>query len=365
MLVTGATGFIGTRLVEKLTAEQGAQVTAAVRSFARADQIVRAGARAIEVNLSRYGDVERAVSGNDTVFHVAHDFKRSAGYNLKAFKNLADACAAHGVRRLVYVSSITVYDGWPTEDLSEGSPSIEAGGAYKNAKMAIEEELRRRVAAETLDAVIVQPTIVYGPKGWMWTDRIAEQLTSGTVVLPDHGQGLCNAVYVDDVADAMILAATAPDLAGEAFIISGAQPVTWREFFEVYAEALGVDTIAYADLRSTEKEDESAGGRLKALVRNPLAIANWWPVQKALNGLRALAGDKAIERLRALVVGLRGHTGPVTYYPTAGDLALYRSVGRCSIEKARGRLGYSPNFDFAAGSALTTAYIKSKYLEAT
>lgn len=360
-LVTGATGFIGTRLVEKLIAEQDVQVTAAVRSVARAEHILSAGARAVDVNLSRSGEVERAVCGNDVVFHLAHDFKRNAAYNLRVFKNLADACAAQGVRRLVYVSSIAVYDQWPAGDLSEDSPSKEIGGDYKNAKMAIEEELRGRVAAQTLDGVILQPTIVYGPMGWMWTDRITEQLTTGTVVLPDDGQGLCNAVYVDDVVDAMILAADGPDLAGEAFIISGAEPVTWRAFFGAYADALGIDAITYADLPPVANGGESAGGGLKALLANPLAIVGWWPVQRVLSGLRALIGDKAIKRLRALIVGLRGRAGPVTHYPSAGDLALYRSKGCCSIDKARRQLGYSPKVDFAAGSGLTGAYIKSKY----
>jgi len=64
-------------------------------------------------------------------------------------------------------------------------------------------------------------------------------LRSGLVVLVNGGDGLCNAVYVDDVVQAMLLAATAKEGAGERFLVSGPRPVTWREFYGAYEAMLG------------------------------------------------------------------------------------------------------------------------------
>ena len=363
VLLTGATGFIGERLAQTLIEEHGARVTAAVRDPARAARLRELGARIERADLKKARDLERLVAGQDTVFHVAHDFNRGAKYNLRVFENLADACSVHGVRRLVYVSSIAVYDDWPVGDFAETSPARAQGHDYKNAKMAVEQELRRRVQEDGLDAVIIQPTIVYGPKGWMWTDRIVEQLMTGTVILPDLGRGKCNAVYVDDVVSAMVLAATCSDQAGEAFIVSGKEPVTWGELFGAYAEALGVEAIGFVDPNDEPPEDSSFAGKVKTVLRNPMVLANWRPVQRLVGALRSLIGDKAIQRLRDVVKRSGDRGAPAIYYPNAGDMLLYRMNGRCSIDKARERLGYEPAFDFAEGSAQTAAYIKARYIE--
>ncbi len=75
----------------------------------------------------------------------------------------------------------------------------------------------------------MQPTIVYGPFSRLWTIDPADMLINATVVLPDRGEGICNAVYVDDVVDAMILAAKNPAAVGQRFLVSG-EPITWAQF---------------------------------------------------------------------------------------------------------------------------------------
>ena len=358
VLVTGATGFIGTRLVEKLLLENGARVTALARHPGRAARLARLDVELRQTDLANPSELEGVVADHDFIFNLAYDFKRSAAENVSAFRNLAEASANSGVERFIQVSSIAVYDDWPGGNLSETSPKEKTGSDYKNAKMQIDRELSGFTA---FSSAIIQPTIVYGPHGWLWTDLKVEQLMTGTVILPDQGQGLCPAVYVDDVAGAMILAAVADTESGADFIVSGGEPVTWRNFYEAYEQALGVQALQFVDSVALST-DESGGGKLKSYAANPLEIANSPSVRYVLNKIEQTLGDQAIEDLRAQVAALRGSAGPQTYYPSSSDMALLQSKGLCSIDKAAKHIGYRPSFSFAEGAKLTADYIRWRYV---
>jgi nucleoside-diphosphate-sugar epimerase len=358
VLVTGATGFIGARLVEKLAGEHGARVTALVRSPRRAARIARFDIDLQVADLAQ--DLGALVAGKAVVFNLAHDFKRSEAANLAGFRNLAATAAQAGVGRFVQASSIAVYDDWPGPDLTEASPAGAPGHAYKTAKAAMDAELRRRTAAGELAAVIVQPTIVYGPASAQWTDEPAERLATGTVVLPDDEAGRCNAVYVDDVVQGMILAATRPGVEGESFILSGPEAVPWRRLFAGYAAAIGRPEALRFEPMTPPPPDAPPAGGLKALLRDPMRIANAPPVRALLNLARRIAGEAAIEKLRAAVVNMRSRGGAAVFHPAPHELRLYLSPGVCRIDKAREGLGYAPAFDIDRGLAATGAYLRSR-----
>lgn len=361
LLVTGASGFIGARVLGKLAAEPGLNVTAMVRSNASKDPLSAAGVHTIVADLSDRSAINKAVEGHHTVINLAHDFRRSQKHNLRCFRHLSDASTRQGVQHLVQVSSIVVYDDWPLRDVSELSPYGQPGTEYKNTKVAIEQALLEHASQGLLHSTILQPTIVYGPHSWMWTDLIVEKLRGGTVVLPAKRAGICNAVYVDDVADAVVLAALKPGQPGEKYIISGPVPTTWREFFERYNQFLGTDSIQYMDMTHLAGGQSGAAGKVKNILANPLQLANQKPVRHVLNGIQRMLGDKAIEGLKATVQGLKKSTGPVIYYPGPHELELYSATGKCSIEKAKKELGYSPGKDFQAGFELTANYLGRKY----
>jgi len=361
--VTGAGGFIGARVVEKLAGEHGAEVTAIVRRKSRAGRIAGPDVRIAEADLGDRDAIERAVAEQHTVINAAYDFQATGDENLRAFRNLAAACVAGKVGRIVQVSSIVVYDGWPDGDLSETSPSEKPGTDYKNAKMAMEAELATLAGSGTLTAAVIQPTIVYGPHAWIWTNRIVEQLAWGTLILPDPADGTCPAVYVDDVADAIILAAAREAKGSERYIVSGPEPTTWRNFFESYARMIGTGSIRYIDPAELRAGRNAPASGLRALIGNPLAIVNWGPARRAKNALRRAIGDARLERLRKSVIALRRRRGPLVYYPGEYELRLYLAQGNCRIDKARAELGYAPEFDFAAGMDRTAEYVRQAYPE--
>ena len=86
-----------------------------------------------------------------------------------------------------------------------------------------------------------------------------DKLWYGTVILPDCGEGHCNLVYVDDVVSAMILAGLRSAALGQRFLVSGPEPVTWREFYEEMARAIGANGPQYrpAEINRPRKQKGS------------------------------------------------------------------------------------------------------------
>lgn len=361
VLVTGASGFIGARLVEELSTANDYAVTALVRSTRKVDLVKSQSVTTVVADLSSRQGINQAIKGHDIVINLAYDFKGSQRNNLQAFTNLHDACIEHGVKHFIQVSSIVVYDDWSFGDINEKSSSQRSGDEYRDTKIAIEQALDLSSAKGVLHTTILQPTIVYGPNSWLWTDAVVEKLLTGTLILPSSGKGVCNAVYVDDVVDALLLAIRSSEVSDEKYIISGPEPVTWGYFFESYNQALGTNTIQYVDFETLSVEQSGMMGKIKKIIANPLSLANWKPVQIFLNVIEKLLGSGGIERLKSWVKRLKKSCGTIVYYPNEGEVKLYSSTGVCSIAKAKEKLAYAPTRDFNSGFEITKRYIAEKY----
>lgn len=376
-LVTGATGFIGGRLVERL-AREGARVRAAVRRFRAAPRLARFPPEAVELREFDLGapdagaPVGELVAGCDAVFHLAMDFD-SAESNIVGVRRLGAACAGHGVR-LVFTSSYTVYGPYPDGPLSE-SASGEGDPRYRGANAACERELARMGREDDLEFVVLQPTIVYGPFSTFWTERPAAALARGPLVLPAPGDGICNAVQVEDVVSALLAAAEKDEAVGETFLVSGAEHPTWGEFFSAYADAVGaghgVRYRSAAEIRALIAP--TLGARLVAAARGRPGLRRLLGRAKRamLGGRRRLSSglvravradraDRATRRrggsVRALV--REPAENPSETLPLPRQLEEYSSRCRVEIGKARRLLGYEPAFDLSRGMAQTADYLR-------
>ena len=340
VLVTGATGFIGRRLTAALGAAK-AEVTVLARS--------RSGLSALPPGVrAEIGAMERAsaetLKGVEVLFNLAYDVRAPAAANLAAFDRLLAAAAAARVGRIVHLSSIVVHDAWPGGDCTEdGGMDRPGGGPYRQAKIAME----RRLMAGPLPAAILQPTIVYGPGSSLWTDAFAEALLAGGVILPEP-EGLCNGVYVDDVAQACLKAAVLPGLGRERFIVSGPEPFRWSDLLSGYAAILGrgeVRRLPAAELERAlgPKPDENGDGSPSAAARVS-ALA------------RRLIGHRRFEALVRAAKRRLSRGGML--HPNHHLLEEYRGAGICRIDHARTRLGYRPAFDLQRGLAATSDHLR-------
>lgn len=344
VLVTGATGFIGRRLVDALC-RAGAVVTVLTRSRASLSGLPAAIRPCIGAMTDRMA-LDKALAGQEILFNLAYDVRATAAANLAAFDNLLAAATGAGMRRLIHASSIVVYDAWPTADCVETGPMDRPGGGpYRRAKI----EMERRLMAAPLPAAILQPTIVWGPGSALWTDGFARALLSGGVVIPVP-EGLCNGVFVDDVVQACLRAALLPDLGRERFVISGPEPFPWSALVDGYARILGTRGA----LR------EPAAEILKALGPKPVDSAEDPAPSSAARAsalARRLIGHRRFEVLVGLARARLAPAGPLR--PDHHLFGEYTGRGLCRIDHARARLGYAPDYDLARGLEATAQHLKA------
>lgn len=356
VLITGATGFIGGRLVEKLILYHGVEVRTLVRDFAHASRIARFNVEMVEGSTTDADAVDRAVASCDTVFHCAHDWQDSQR-NLDGARAVAEACLRHKVRRLVHVSSISVYEPLPDGDVDESTPAEPCGWSYPDTKLAEERIVLQYGDEHGLPLVVLQPTIVYGPFAKSWTIGPVARLRTGRLALPDNG-GLCNAVYVDDVVDALILASQNDRAVGQRFLISGSEPVTWRDFYAAYERMIRIRSIVLMPIEEIEQIAEQIAQRGRDLTSNPRLLGqgpgrivhravNWTPVRRSYSQTGGSFHKKATQALPTPL-----------HLPDESRIALLRARARVRIDKAQQLLGYRPAFDFDRGMRLTAQFVK-------
>ena len=189
------------------------------------------GADMVGGDLDDRASLDRALTGCDTVVHLAY----SDGSQTRA---LVRACRKRGIKRFVHMSSIAVHGADPSPACAHEPTAIIGrypGQEYSNVKAAAERVVQRAIK-DGFGAVILRPTIVYGPYGPFVSTVVDSARERGVVTLLDEGRGICNAVYVDDVCDAIRAAVDTEQGVGNAFFVTADHAVTWREFNQTFAD---------------------------------------------------------------------------------------------------------------------------------
>jgi nucleoside-diphosphate-sugar epimerase len=351
--VTGVWGFVSVRLVQKLVREEGVKVRVLAPQVRDASRVARYPVEIVEGSITDADALERALRGCHIVVHTAYD-EYNLSRNFVVLRRLAEACLRHRIERFVDVSSFAVYEPLPDGDVDELYVAEPRGWPGPDNKRALERQLLRYVKEAGLPAVMVELCIVYGPFSDFWTELATRKLRTGWVVLPDDGDGLCSAVYVDDVVQAIMLAATAAETAvGERFLIAGPAPVTWRQYYERLEQLLGVRSVVLLPRETIVRLTQAgeAAPRLAGPHHLPLRVLRRQPIADLYLFARRRIGEPFWQKARECL--------PRQWYlPDAKTLAIYEAKATISSEKARRLLGYEPQFDFERGMALTAKYIK-------
>lgn len=328
VVVTGASGFIGRRLVAALL-ELNAEVRVILRSGHGKKQFEAAGAEVAIGQLQAPEFLRTQFQDKDILFHLAYDIRASGRENLEIFATLLEAAQASDLERIVHMSSLVVYDHWPDGKIDHHAAATRTGMEdYRDAKTAMEEALM----AGPKPAAILQPGIVHGPGSALWTEAPREALKRGLVILPDP-VGLCPAVHVDDVIQAALRAALLADLGHERFILNGPDRPDWKQFYQAHIKAIGQGQTELQSLQA-----------LQARLPDPVpgAAASQTPslAARVSKSLRQILGRDRFERITATVRRLLAGSGPI--YPDRNSLALYSARGEISDAHTRDRIGYDP-----------------------
>ena len=365
-LVTGATGFIGGHLVSRL-AEEGQTIRATARSTATCANIARFPVEIAPVDLLKRDEVEEAVRGMRTVFHLAYgrDGANAAAATIEGTKNVVEAAIAAGVESVVVLSTMYVY-GFPAGEaaVDENFPYRPYGGEYGESKANMERWCLQRAATSGKTRIaVLNPTCVFGPGGGAYTTLPVQLARLGQFCWIDDGSGLCNFTYVENVVDAMLAAAANPNAHGQRFIINdGVLP--WREFLEPFLAPLNAAIGNYSTDAFKAIPRPSPPFRMKDLIRAVLGSRDVrdvakrsWLVRKAL----ASMGDERRERFSRASTP-NDATSPQTAdemaLPPEWLLDLYPPVtARFSADKAQRVLGWQPRMSLEAARGKTVQWL--------
>ena len=244
-LVTGASGFIGGHVAERLLAE-GVRVRALVRDPTRGAWLARQGAELCAGAITDPAVVDAAVRDVDTVFHLAAVVGPAAlplasfeAINAGGTRLVMDACRrCRSIERVVHVSSVAVTGGAPpgaavTED-TPASPVTRYGITKWRAEQAAGDAARAE-----LPVAIVRPAWVYGARS-PGAIKLFQRIAARRMVLVGRARNTMQPVSVEDVVDALWLAATVPGIEGRTYQVAGPEPITSGDFCGEVARALGV-----------------------------------------------------------------------------------------------------------------------------
>lgn len=314
VFVTGALGFLG-RAVSDRFRRDGAEVRGV---DVRADT----GRGVVAGDVSEPGAWQHHATGCDLVVHTAAvvsnvaDPDRAWAVNVRGTRNALDAACRAGATRFVHFSSAAVYGHRHPAATDERHPVRPTGSTYGDTKIASEQVVLQAHAAGEIAASILRPGDVYGPGSRPWTVLPVEMMRRHQVLLPAHGRGVFDAVYVDDLVAMVALVADREDAVGQIFNVSGGAPVETRTFFGHYARMLGRRPPPELGTAAASIVTGTVGAVLRALGRSSEA--------------------------------------------SAATMRMLASRGSLSIEKARVVLGYDPAVDLEEGMRRTEAWLRSE-----
>ncbi len=326
LLVTGATGLVGSHVAEQ-GRQRGLNVRALVRRGSRVELLQQWGVEIVEGDLDQPESLRKASQGVSVVVHCAAkvgDWGPTDEYrkvNVEGTRALLDAVLAEkSLKRWVQISSLGVYEGrdhYGTDETTE--PSTVGIDGYTLTKVESELLVLDYMRKRQLPGVILRPGFIYGPRDRTVLPRLMEKLDSGKFAYLGNNDKLLNNTYVGNLCEAIWLAISRDDVVGEVFNIHDPRPVSRKEFVETICENAGYK-------------------KPKKVV--PLIAAKG--IAAVMESVWKLLGKKEAPLLNSARIKFLG-------------LNL-----DFSIEKAIQKLGYQPSKDFAEAMPLTVRAMLNK-----
>jgi nucleoside-diphosphate-sugar epimerase len=247
VLVTGATGFVGSHLAEALVGA-GCEVRALARPSSDTSLLTALDIEIAQGDITDVAAVEHAVKGCRLVYHLAAKtsharLSRSQYYmvNVRGTENVAYAAIKADVERMIYCSSSGIYGAIKASPVDENTPP-NPNSAYGKSKLSGEQVVRSYHEREGLPVVIARITSVFGPRSVPNWVGLFRAVATGRFRLIGTGENHCHLGYISDVVDGIRQCGDVRGIEGKSYIITGNEPVTVKEFVGMIAQKLGVPT---------------------------------------------------------------------------------------------------------------------------
>ena len=326
-LITGASGFIGGHLAARLVRE-GYQVRCLVRPTSATAALAGLDVELVRGDLTDPATLPRATEGCRYVVHcgaMVSDWALPAeieAVNVGGTRDLLAASAQAAAQRFVHISSTDVYGHPGSLEVAETYGSKRFANWYAQTKRASEDQVRR-AGAGGLETVILRPATVYGPGCRELVLEVARALRRRQMLLIGGGRSLVGLCYVENLADAVVLALGHESAAGQVFNVADGLQVSWRRFVDDLAAGLGAP-------------------RARLNIPYPVAAGLALGLEQGYRGLRRATGLKTRALLSRQAVQLMG---------------IDQSF---STARARELLGWEPRVGYETGLAETLAWLREQ-----
>lgn len=312
LLVTGATGLVGSHVVERAR-QREIRTRVLVRGSSNTELLDQWGAEKTEGDMTDPESLKTAVEGVTLIVHCAamvgdwgpvDEYRRVNVHGVESLLGVAEA--AGSLKRFIHISSLGVYqarDHYGTDETEE--PSGAGIDGYTLSKVESERVVRQHIEEQQLPATILRPGFIYGPRDRTVLPRLLEKIRSKQFRFLGSGEQLMNNTFVGNLCDAVFAAIEHDNSAGEIYNVRDDRLVSKREFISTVAK-----------LAHYEPPTKSV----------PLPIARG--LAKVMEGAWRLLGKQEaplLSNARVKFLGL--------------------NLDFC-IDKAKRELGYQPSLDF-------------------
>ena len=247
ILVTGATGFLGRRIVHQLV-EQGFAVCALVRKTSRIQGLHLPGVEFVFGDVTDLGSLQLAFADVDCVIHAAAGTSGSEEQmrlvTIEGTRNILDLCRRSAGCKLVYISSCSVYgiadysDDAVLDEQASLEQHPERRGAYSLTKLEAEKLVTDAVEQGDITATVLRPGTIYGPGGENYTPMVGFSLKNKLFVVIDRKGFVLPLVYVDNLVDAIILAMTADNSSGQVYHVVDDERIDKKTYMDGFIRKL-------------------------------------------------------------------------------------------------------------------------------
>lgn len=389
VLVTGAAGFVGSRLVERLVLGTDYKVKAMIRRFSGPGlaRLARLPVGLVLADLLDLDALTKPAKDCDLIVHCAYgssgDSEQRKKVTISGTENVLKAALQAEVQKVIYLSSAAVHGRNPESlVVDESAPFGNDRDVYSVSKIEAEKIVWRYHREHDLPVVVFRPTLIYGPYGSTWTVRIVKEIQAGAILV-NGGNGIANFIYVDNLIDAVLLAMDKGAGDGEAFILVDDERLTWQDVYQRYAEMMS----AYPPFQSMSAEEIEAMRK----TGQPSAFNQWvvMPWQIALEvaryafrppeirrTIRQIPWIKFVTKLvpgrikdlvkgenksRATTLACATRLNQIRL-PTKDMVELYASQSRFSNEKIKRILGYTQRITFDEATELIRSWLRYQRL---
>ncbi|HUV67637.1 MAG TPA: NAD-dependent epimerase/dehydratase family protein [Sedimentisphaerales bacterium] len=317
ILVTGATGLLGRQLIQSLQ-ERGDALRALVLAGEDAAWLEERGIAVYRGDVREPDTLVEPMRGVDKIFHLAGmmgiwcPMRDYYAVNVTGTENVCVAALTAGVRRLIHVSSWTVYGMGLGRVVHEDSPLMPMSEPYAVTKTEGDKVVQCFIASHDLPAVIIRPDTFFGPGDRVHFERMADRLRAGKGIIIGSGRNLLPFAYVSDIVQGLLLAGDNDRAVGQAYNIANDQLFTQEQLWRAIAEAVGAKPprihVPYAALYP-----------VSAIIERAAILARY-PRQPLI---------------------------------TRVGVNVFGTENRHAIDKARAELGYAPRVSLSEGVRLT------------